>query len=182
MMTKKIFFSLSLLILLTTATLFSQIAIPQQVAPQQLSIAFVNTTELLNALPEKAAATQYLLELSANYKRELELMQSEYNRKYSDFIMHQALLAENIKLRRMQELTELESRIRQFTELAQQDLIYQEQVLLMPLRQKIHNAIQAIGIEYNFTVIYDLANSAVAFLSPKAVDVNSLVKKRLGLN
>lgn len=173
-MTKKIFFSLSLYILLISTAAFAQ-------TPPQMSVAFVNTTELLEALPEKAQATQQLLTLSENYKNELELMQNEYNKKYSDYITYQSSLAENIKLRRMQELTELENRMQQFMELAQEDIEHQEKALLEPLRQKISDAVRAVGIERNYTVIYDLANPGIAFVSPSAVDANPYVKQKLGI-
>jgi outer membrane protein len=179
-MAKKIFLSLGIFILLTTSAIFSQNAM--QPAIQNITVASVNTTELLNAFPQRIAATQRLLELSENYKKELELMQNQYNRLFSDFITHQASLAENIKLRRMQELTELESRIRQFMEIAQQDIENQEQIALLPLKQMISNAIQAVGIELGFTVIYDLADPGIAFVTPNAVDINPIVKQRLGIN
>lgn len=172
-MTKKLFFSLSVFIFLTCATAFTQVS--------PAAVAYVNTTELLNAFPEKERAAQQLVTLSENYKKELELMQNEYNKKYSDYITYQASLAENIKLRRMQELTELESRMQQFMELAQKDIENQEQVLLLPLKDKINDAIRAVGIERNFAVIYDLANPAIAFVNPAAVDANPLVKQRLGI-
>jgi outer membrane protein len=174
-MTKKIFFSLSLFILLINTTAFAQYT-------PQVSVAFVNTSELLDQFPEKEAATQQLLALSDNYKKELELMQNEYNKKYSDYITYQSSLAENIKLRRMQELTELENRMQQFMELAQKDIENQEKVLLEPLRQKISQAIHAVGIERHYTVIYDLANPGIAFVSPSAVDANPFVKQRLGIH
>lgn len=173
-MTKKIFFSLSLFILLTGTAASAQNTL-------QMSVAFVNTKELLEAFPEKAEATQQLLTLSENYKKELELMQNEYNKKYSDYITYQSSLAENIKLRRMQELTELENRIQQFMELAQNDIENQEKALLEPLKQKISDAIRAVGIEHNYTVIYDLANPGIAFVSPSAVDANPYVKQKLGI-
>lgn len=128
-MTKKIILSLSLFILLINSTAFAQ-------NMPQVSVAFVNTSELLEQFPEKVAATQQLITLSDNYKKELELMQNEYNKKYSDYITYQSSLAENIKLRRMQELTELENRMQQFMELAQEDIENQEKVLLEPLKQK----------------------------------------------
>lgn len=173
-MTKKIFYSLSLFILLISTAAFAQ-------TPPQMSVAFVNTTELLEAFPEKAQATQQLLTLSENYKKELELMQNEYNMKYSDYITYQSSLAENIKLRRMQELTELENRMQQFMELAQEDIENQEKALLEPLKKKISDAIRAVGIERNYTVIYDLANPGIAFVSPSAVDANPYVKQKLGI-
>ena len=173
-MTKKVFFTLILLISLVGGTAFSQVL-------PQVSVAYVNTTELLDQMPEKAQATQQLLTLSENYEKELQLMQNEYNKKYSDYITYQASLSENIKLRRMQELTELENRIGQFMELAQKDIENQEKVLLEPLKQKINNAIHAVGIEHRYTVIYDLANPGIAFVSPDAVNANPYVKSKLGI-
>lgn len=174
-MTKKVFFGLSVFILLLSIPAFSQ------GVPQQVTVAYVNTTELLNAFPEREAATRQLITLSENYKKELELMQNEYNKKYSDYITYQSSLAENIKLRRMQELTELENQMQQFMELAQKDIEFQEQELLEPLKERINLAIHAVGVERGYTVIYDVANPGIAFVTPAAVDANPLVRQKLGV-
>ncbi|MDO5522885.1 MAG: OmpH family outer membrane protein [Bacteroidia bacterium] len=163
--------SLSVLLLVVSATVSAQVS--------QVTVAYVNTTDLLNAFPAKEAATQKLLTLSENYKSELELMQNEYNQKYSDYITYQGSLAENIKLRRMQELTELENRMQQFMQLAQKDIEQQEQILLEPLKKQISEAIRQVGTEQNFTVIYDLASPGIAFVTPGAVDANQLVRAKL---
>ena len=147
----------------------------------QNSIAFVNTLEIINSMPDKESATERLNTLNENYKQELQIMQNEYNKKYSDFITYQRNLAESIKLRRMQELTDLESRIQNFTKLAQKDIEEHEQLLLEPIKEKINNAIKAVGVEYDFTVIYDLDDSGIVFVSPSAIDANPLVKKKLGV-
>ena len=88
----------------------------------QSNIAFVNTIDIINSLPDKVSATDRLNTINQNYRQELQIMQNEYNKKYSDFITYQDNLAESIKLRRMQELTDLESRIQNFTKLAQKDI------------------------------------------------------------
>ena len=108
-------------------------------------------------------------------------MQNEYNKKYSDYITYQASLAENIKLRRMQELTELENRMQDFMEMAQKDIEFQEKERLEPLRQRIKEAINAVGLERNYMVIYDLANSGISFVSPHAEDANPFVRQKLGI-
>ncbi len=171
-MTKKIFFSVSVLVFMFFATSFAQNA---------PLVAYVNTAELIDATPDKQKATEQLTTLSNNYKEELKLMQNEYNKKYSDFITYQSSLAENIKLRRMQELTDLENKMQQFTQLAQKDIEEQEKIMLEPIRKKISDAIRAVGIERNFTVIYDLADSGIAFVNPAAVNATPLVKARLGI-
>lgn len=176
-MTKKVLFTVVLFITMVSGATFSQ----ELASVGKISIAYVNTSEIMDKMPEKGAATQQLLTLSENYKKELELMQNEYNKKYSDYITYQSSLSENIKLRRMQELTELESKISDFMELAQKDIESQEKSMLGPLKQKIHDAIQAVGIEQKFTVIYDLANPGIAFVSPEAVNANPLVMQKLGM-
>lgn len=147
----------------------------------QNSVAYVNTLEIINSLPDKTSATERLNTLNENYKQELQIMQNEYNKKYSDFITYQGTLAESIKLRRMQELTDLENRIQSFTKLAQQDIEEHEQQLLEPIKEKVKDAINAVGIEQNFTVIYDLDDTGIVFVSPNAVDANQLVKSKLGV-
>ena len=147
----------------------------------QNNVAYVNTLDIINSMPDKISASERLNTLSENYKQELQVMQNEYNKKYSDFITYQESLAESIKLRRMQELTDLENQIQEFTKLAQKDIEEHEQQLLEPIRLKVKDAIKAVGIEQNYTVIYDLDIPGIMFVTPNAVDANQLVKSKLNI-
>lgn len=175
-MTKIKLWTISLFILFVSLSAYSQI-----IPATQSSVAYINSNELLKAFPERKQATEQLLVLSEEYKKELDLMQNEYNKKYSDYITYQASLAENIKLRRMQELTELENRMQEFMEMAQKDIEFQEKERLEPLKKRISEAIYAVGLERNYTVIYDLADPGIAFVSPNAEDANLFVKQKLGI-
>ncbi|OJU46660.1 MAG: hypothetical protein BGN96_06355 [Bacteroidales bacterium 45-6] len=146
---------------------------------QQLKIGYVNTTELLESLPEKKEASAALEDLNKKYKDELALMQNDYNKKYSDFITFQNSMGENIKLRRMQELTELEKNINNFIKVAQSDVETHERQLLEPLRETLKKAIKEVGLENNITCIYDTASPSVVFLTPNAINLNDLVKKKI---
>jgi len=143
-------------------------------------IAFINSTELLESVPGKVEATKAINDLNQKYKDELAVMQKDYNKKYSDFITYQNTMAESIKLRRMQELYELEKNINSFMQVAQGDINSQEQYLIVPLRERLKKAVEDVGREQGFTVIYDKANDAIAFVTPNAIDANSLVKRKLG--
>ena len=61
------------------------------------------------------------------------------------------------------------------------DIETQEKGLLEPLKKKINEAIHAVGTERGYTVVYDLANPGIAFVSPNAVNANPLVKLKLGI-
>ena len=53
---------------------------------QEVKIAFVNTQEVFMAMPEVADMQKKMDDLNAKYKKELETMQGEYQKKYSDFV------------------------------------------------------------------------------------------------
>lgn len=148
-------------------------------SPQQ--IAFVNSDEILELLPDKKRASDKLNDLNNKYKAELQIMQNDYNKKYSDFISYQTSMAENIRLRRMQELYEIEKNIKDFMKIAQEDMDAQEKELLIPLRKTVKDAIYEVGIEQKFICIYDLANPSIVFVTPDAVNITALVKQKLGI-
>ena len=167
--------------ILISVLFISFIFVEKLAAQTAQQIAYINSNELLEAMPEKVNASNILIDLNQKYKDELKVMQNDYNKKYSDFISYQTSMAENIRLRRMQELYELERQINEFMKLAQQDVESQEKALIEPLRLKIKDAIYQVGIEKGFICIYDLANPAIAFVTPDALDASDLVKQKLGI-
>lgn len=163
------------------ALFFSLFSIGQLLAQNFSLIAYVNSEELLDMLPEKEKARGEVLEFNNKYKEELQKMQNEYNKKYSDFISYQTSMAENIRLRRMQELFELEKQINKFVKIAQEDVVKKEKSLLDPLRLKVKLAISEVGIEGRYECIYDISNPAILFVTPDAVDITDVVKQKLKL-
>lgn len=168
-------------IILISILFFLSHFVQTTVAQTVSQIAFVNSNELLEAIPDKVAATNSINILNQKYKEELQVMQNDYNKKYSDFISYQNSMAENVRLRRMQELYELERQINNFMKVAQEDIQNQEQALITPLRQKVKDAIYQVGMENGFVCIYDLANPAIAFVTPEATNATALVKHKLGV-
>ncbi len=168
-------------LILSVLFIFSVLYAGNIAAQTAQQIAFVNSNELLEAIPDKVAATKSINELNNKYKAELQVMQNDYNKKYSDFVSYQNSMADNVRLRRMQELYELERQINNFMKVAQDDISNQEKELIVPLRQKVKDAIYQVGVERGFVCIYDLANPAIAFVTPDATDATVLVKQKLGV-
>ena len=54
-----------------------------------------------------------------------------------------------------------------------------QQQLLEPVNKKIHDAIQSVGAENNYTYVFDVAS--VVYVSPTADDITQLVKTKLGI-
>ena len=153
--------------------------LPLGVVAQNAKIAFVKTQEVFMAMPEVSTMEKQMADLNEKYKNELNQMQEEYNKKYSDFVAQQDSLTENIKLRRMQEINDIQDRMNNFVQVAQQDVQKKQQELLQPIQQKLQDAIQKVGAENGYTYIIDPV--ALLYTGTDAVDATPLVRTKLGL-
>lgn len=146
---------------------------------QEVKIAFVNTQEVFMAMPEVSSMEKQMADLNEKYKLELKQMQDEYQKKYSDFIAQQDSLTENIKLRRMQEIQDIQGRMDNFMQVAQQDVQKKQQELIQPVQEKLQKAIKQVGDEKGYTYIIDPA--ALLYTGSNAIDATSFVRTKLGL-
>lgn len=153
--------------------------LPLGAIAQEVKIAFVKTQEVFMAMPEVSVMEKQMADLNEKYRVELKQMQDEYQKKYSDFVAQQDSLTENIKLRRMQEIQDIQERMDNFVQVAQQDVQKKQQELLQPIQQKLHEAIQKVGEEKGYTYIIDPA--ALLYTGTNAVDATPFVRTKLGL-
>ncbi|RHJ86530.1 OmpH family outer membrane protein [Parabacteroides sp. AM08-6] len=154
--------------------------LPFGVFAQEGKIAIVNSQEILTIMPEFTSMQKALQDLDAKYKQEMKVINDEYERKYADFIAQQDSLTENIKMRRMQELSDLQERSNNFVQVAQQEFGKKQQELFAPIQEKLRDAIKAVGDEKGYTYILD--PQAVLYTGNAAVDATPFVKAKLGLN
>ena len=153
--------------------------LPLGVFAQEVKIAYVNTQDVFMAMPEVSAMEKTMADVNEGYKKELKTMQDEYQTKYSAFVSQQDSLSENIKLRRMQEIQDIQTRMDNFVQMGQQDVQKQQQDLLIPIQQKLQDAIKAVGDEKGYTYIIDPA--ALLYTGSNAVDATPFVRTKLGL-
>ena len=128
--------------------------LPLGAIAQEVKIAYVKTQEVFMAMPEVSEMEKKMADLNEKYKGELQLMQDEYQKKYAAFIQQQDSLTENIKLRRMQEIQDIQTRMDNFVQMGQQDVQKQQQDLLMPIQQKLQDAIKAVGDEKGYLRVH----------------------------
>ena len=160
--------------------IFLLMMLPLGVFAQESKFAIVNTQEVIQAMPEFATMQKQMADMEAKYKNEMQVMQDEYNKKYSDFVAQQDSLTENIKMRRMQELQDMEQRTQNFIQISQQDFQKKQGELFTPIQDKLKNAIKAVGDEKGYTYILD--PQIVLYQGNTAVDATQFVKAKLGIN
>jgi len=141
--------------------------------------AYVYTQEIMAVMPEVKDMQTKLQGLNEDYRKEFTQMEEEFKKKYSDFVAQQDSLTENIKLRRMQELQDMETRMQNLMQVAQEDIDKKQQEWLQPIQQKVRDAIKQVGDEKGYTYIID--PSVMLYLSTNMTDATPFVKQKLGL-
>ena len=165
--------------MLKKIVLFAFLCFPLGMIAQDVKIAHVNSMEVFNVMPETAAAETEFAKFSQEITTELQRMEEEYNRKVTEFQQSSDSLAQNIKVRRMQEIQDLRERTGIFYEQSQQDISKKRDELNTPIIQRIQSAIKAVGDEQNYTYIMEMG--AFVYVSPKSIDATPQVKAKLGL-
>lgn len=149
------------------------------IAQEAQKIAYFNYYEVLQAMPEFKQMTDSLQKNADMFKAEMEILRDEHEKKYKAYVEQQETLAESIKVRRQQEIRDLEERAVTFQQQMQQGQEQLQQVLLAPIQEKIMQAVQTVGTENQFA--YILEATQLLYTSPQSPDATPLVKKKLGI-
>ncbi len=149
---------------------------------QTLKFGHINTQELIGLMPERDSA---LIKLQ-NYTQELEdtiaEMQQEYQTKYNTYQQRQATWSAAVLESKQRELIELQQRLEQFSQGAQQEYQQMQQILFSPVFQKANEAIEKVAKEQGFAFVFDLSAGAVIYFDENSsVDVLPLAKTVLGI-
>ncbi|MCM1109705.1 MAG: OmpH family outer membrane protein [Clostridium sp.] len=155
------------------------IAIPSMLFAQG-KFGVVNTQEIVLSMPEMKEVQTQLEAASQKYQTEFDNLQAEYNKKFEEFQKMEESTPQAIKERRMQDIQDLAQKIEEFRNNATQDLNRQQQALTAPVQEKVMNALNAVGSEGNFTMIFE--NLMPVYTGSDVVDVTPAVKQKLGIN
>ena len=149
----------------------------------QVRIGIVNSKQLFDLMPEKAAAEAQLKVISDRYHAEHNMLQDEFDKKYADYqtIAADASVPETIKERRIQELQEGDKKLREFEQRAADDLATRREALTRPITDKVQDAINTVGRQGAFDLVLDTAVTPVAYTGPATIDITPMVKAILGL-
>ena len=150
-------------------------------ANAQAKFGHVNTQEIIQAMPEYAAAKADIDKLTAQYEADLKSMQDELQKKADAFDKEQATLPDNIKQRRQTELQEMYQKIQQSYQDNQQALQKASSEKMQAITTKVLEAIKAVGQAGDFVIINEI-NAGIPYISTTlSTDVTAQVKAKLGL-
>lgn len=153
--------------------------LPLGLAAQEMKIAIVNTQEVFNLLPERSEVDRQLAAYTKQYEDQMKGMQDEYERKYADLTAQGDTLTENIRMLRIQEVQDIETRLQNFVPMAREEIDKKQAELIAPLQEKLQKAISEVAEENGYT--YVMSPQVMLYSGSSAIDATDKVKAKLGL-
>jgi outer membrane protein len=148
----------------------------------QTKVGHINVEELIMIMPETKAAQAELEAFAAELEAQLAAMEQELEAKVANFQANQAVMTDLTKETKYKEIQDLDQRIQQFRQRAQEELGQKEVQLLTPVIEKAQNAINAVAAEGGYNYILDSSQSkGIVIYDETGNDVMPAVKTKLGL-
>jgi len=141
----------------------------------------VTSEELLQGMPEYDSAQIKLQELQQHYELEIERIQVEINKKIEEFNQGEATMSDLIKEAKASEVQELQMRLQNYSQTAQQDLQQQSMIVIQPVMDKARSAIDEVAKEHGLIYVFDLSQGNPIYTSEESLDMVPLVKAKLGI-
>lgn len=147
---------------------------------QPLKVGHVNSAELLQMMPEIKQADSSLIAYQKQLEEANQTMLTEYQQKIAEYQKNESTMPDAIREVKQQEIADLQRRITDFQQTAQDRFQARKEELYTPILKKAEDAIKAVAKESGYAYVFDTSAGAVIYAQPSD-DILHLVKKKLGL-
>jgi outer membrane protein len=149
---------------------------------QTLKFGHVNSDELVKAMPEFDSATAKLEKFRKELVNTIEQLSVELNNKNDAYTKDSKNLTEIVRQTKEQEIVDLNRRLQEFQQNAQEQFQNKQVELFQPITAKVDKAIKDVGKENGFIYIFDISKGDLLYFDEaKSTNVLALAKAKLGL-
>ncbi len=146
-------------------------------------IAFVNTQEILNQIPEYEEAQEKIDALAKQYQENIEKASKQIDKLYSTYQADKILLSETMRNKREEEINKAKftlSNLKMKHFGSNGDLYKERQKLIKPIQDKVYTAIQEVAQKGSYAFVLDSASDVAVLYYNSKYDKTDLVLKKLG--
>jgi len=147
---------------------------------QNLKFGHINSTALIQAMPETRQADSTLKKFAESLDSQLKTMTIEYQTKLQTYQAKADSMPEAIKQTKEKELYDLQTRIQDFQQTAQESIQKKKEEIYGPILKKAEDAIKALAKEKSYSYIFDTSVGAVVY-AQESDDLMATVKAKLGI-
>lgn len=147
------------------------------VSAQKQKVGHINTTLLMENMPERDSLENVYKKAYAKIERELQEMQLDLQQQVVAYQQNDSM---SMDRRAMEEsrLQEYSQKIEQYGYTQEQKLVQYQQDLYKPFQDKVKKAIKDVSKENEFTYIFD---STTLLYFDGGIDITPMVAKKLGI-
>ncbi len=149
-------------------------------AQKAQKLGHINFAQLYELMPGQDSIRAEFTTFQEQLQSQFQAMQTEYETKLADYQANQATMSSIIKQTKEKEILDLQRRIQEFQQTAQEELQNKESELTAPVIEKARTAVKDVAKENGYTFIFNSTEGLLLY-SETADDIMALVKKKLGL-
>lgn len=179
-MTNKLIKSLCLGVLLLPLLLLSV----ETVEAQPVKIGYTDQELIIAQMPEYRDILQQMQGLAQTNQAEYREQVESFQRKLEDYQRKQALMSDDARQAREQELTEMQADIQRFLQDKEQEMGDREIELLRPLLERVETAINDVARERDLDLVLGVRAGQmpiILYAADENMDITPDVMQRLGL-
>ncbi|MFT4062461.1 MAG: OmpH family outer membrane protein [Edaphocola sp.] len=147
-------------------------------ADAQKKTGYVNAQELLETMPEARKADSSVTKYTNDLQEQMKLMVDDYQKKVKDFDDKGATWSDAVKEVKTKEIQDLQGRLQDFQQSAEEKIAKKRQELFKPILEKAQKAIKAVGTEGAYDYIFDGGSLLYA---KDSENIMPAVKAKLGI-
>jgi len=161
----------------------SFILVAGSVKGQEAKFGHINLQALIQVMPERTAAEADYNKQAKDLEEMLTDMQKELETKYTEYLGKRDSLSEIVRKAKETDLQDLQQKIQNFTQVAQQQLSQKQNEMLKPIFEKAQKAVSDVAKEKGLLFVFDVSGElgTVLYYSNASLDILPLAKTKLGI-
>ena len=140
----------------------------------------INSQDVVVNMTEFNEAQTQIEALAKDLQAQAETIQVEMNNKLQEYQKGAETMTDAVRQLKEKELNDLNTRLQEFNQVAQQELQKKEQEMMEPIIKKANEAISEVAKAGGYTVIME-SGSMVYFDEANVKDISPEVKAKLGI-
>lgn len=148
-------------------------------------VGYVDTNQILEKIPEYAAAQEEVERISQQWQQELEQKYQTIEQMYTDYQAQEVLLPEDVKRAKQEEIFEAEREAKEFREKKfgyEGELFQLQEARVKPIQDKVFKAVEKTAKRKRVDFVFDKAGEVTWLYTNATYDLTDEVLRDLGLS
>ncbi|HPJ78802.1 MAG: OmpH family outer membrane protein [Prolixibacteraceae bacterium] len=150
---------------------------------QEAKFGHIDLQGLIQVMPERTAAEAAYNKEAKGLEDQMGTMQQELENKYKEYVTKRDSLSDIVRSAKETDIQDLQQRIQNFSQVAQQQLQQKQAEMLRPIFEKAQKAVADVAKEKGLIYVFDVSGElgTVLYRSNESLDLLPLVKTKLGI-